>query len=129
MNRRSFFKVVTGFVAGIFATSVEGKKFNTKDFGGWHPKDGWQARKVSQDIYGDPDILRKRSGTKYIGECSGQNGTLCPRCKFNTKWIDVRAYSANGSKDDTTAIQEAIGSLGKDGGCIYLSEGTYNIKV
>ena len=26
MNRRNFFKVVTGFVAGIFATSVEGKK-------------------------------------------------------------------------------------------------------
>ena len=26
MNRRNFFKLVTGFVAGIFATSVEGKK-------------------------------------------------------------------------------------------------------
>ena len=26
MNRRNFFKVVTGFVAGIFAGSVEGKK-------------------------------------------------------------------------------------------------------
>ena len=26
MNRRNFFKVVTGFVAGIFASSVEGKK-------------------------------------------------------------------------------------------------------
>ena len=43
MNRRNFFKVVTGFVAGIFATSVEGKKFNTEDFGGWNPKDGWSA--------------------------------------------------------------------------------------
>ena len=29
MNRRSFFKVVTGFVVGIFATSVEGKKFSS----------------------------------------------------------------------------------------------------
>lgn len=26
MNRRNFFKVVTGFVVGIFASSVEGKK-------------------------------------------------------------------------------------------------------
>ena len=26
MNRRNFFKVVTGFIAGIFATSIEGKK-------------------------------------------------------------------------------------------------------
>ena len=43
MNRRSFFKVVTGLVAGIFASSVEGKKFSTEDFGGWNPKDGWSA--------------------------------------------------------------------------------------
>ena len=43
MNRRNFFKVVTGFVAGIFAGSVKGKKFNIEDFGGWNPKDGWSA--------------------------------------------------------------------------------------
>lgn len=59
MNRRSFFKLVTGFVAGIFATSVEGKKFSTEDFG------GWEARKVSQDIYGDPNKLHCRSNMFY----------------------------------------------------------------
>ena len=33
MNRRGFFKVVTGFVAGIFAGSVEGKKHpSLRDF-------------------------------------------------------------------------------------------------
>jgi len=42
MNRRSFFKAVTGFVAGMVAST-----------------------KKSKDL------------------CGGQNGTLCPRCKYN----------------------------------------------
>ena len=110
MNRRSFFKVVTGFIAGIFATSG-----------------------------------KKRSGTKLI--CGGKNGTLCPRCKFNTKWIDVRDYGfafaeSNqyhddleiaikrvniNPKDDSKMIQEAI-DLAKDGGTLHFAKGTYNIK-
>jgi hypothetical protein len=46
MNRRNFFKAVTGFVAGVFASTAKSKE---------KPKD----------------------------LCGGQNGTLCPRCKFN----------------------------------------------
>ena len=45
MNRRNFFKTVTGFVAGVFVAP----KAKAKD--------------------------------KLM--CGGQNGTLCPRCKFN----------------------------------------------
>lgn len=46
MNRRNFFKVVTGFVAGVLIPKAKAK-----------------------------DKLM----------CGGQNGTLCPRCKFNYK--------------------------------------------
>lgn len=45
MNRRNFFKTVTGFIAGVFAA----------------PK--------------------SKAEDKLM--CGGQNGTLCPRCKFN----------------------------------------------
>ena len=55
MNRRSFFKVVTGFVAGIFATSAKVKADVTV-----FPTEA-QARKVSRDIYGDPDKLYCRN--------------------------------------------------------------------
>ena len=68
MNRRSFFKAVTGFVVGVFAakkSKADVTIFPTEE----------QARKVSLDIYGDPDKLY----------CRGKNGTLCPRCSFNCK--------------------------------------------
>ncbi len=42
-------------------------------------------------------------------------------------WVDVRAYGAVGTGivDDTTAIQDAIDSLGSNGGFVYLPPGTY----
>lgn len=63
MNRRNFFKAVTGFVAGVVATSAKAKDKKDKK-----------------------DKL----------ECGGQNGTLCPRCKFNyptmsaKEWVDAQ---------------------------------------
>ena len=110
MNRRSFFKVVTGFVAGIFATSGKkrsGTRYCGESSTGIDPNSEWakqkcltldeicrRKRKVSQDIYGEPDML----------------------------------YSRNVWYDDTKAIQEAI-DLAKDNGrIVYLPKGTYNLK-
>ena len=50
MNRRNFFKVVTGFVAGIFASSVEGKKrsgtrYCGEDSTGINPDSEWAKQK------------------------------------------------------------------------------------
>ena len=89
MNRRNFFKVVTGFVAGIFASSVEGKKFSTEDFGGWNPKDGWSAGIDPESEWvkhGQRALDFQKALNEVVKEklvCYGQNGTLCPRCKFN----------------------------------------------
>lgn len=104
MNRRNFFKVVTGFVAGIFASSAKSKaiyksgppgptiipeecleppwgKLGCKDCYSYKGCSHFNEcldilkkqieaydKKVSQDIYGDPDMLysRKRSGTQFV---------------------------------------------------------------
>jgi len=44
MKRRQFLKSVFGVAVGaVVAPSVVKAKFNTEDFGGWNPKDGWTA--------------------------------------------------------------------------------------
>ena len=83
MNRRNFFKVITGFVAGVFAakkSKADVTIFPTEE----------QARKVSQDIYGDPDKLY----------CRGKNGTLCPKCKFNYPSVSEANVAAPKRLDD-----------------------------
>ncbi len=61
MNRRNFFKVVTGFTAGVYAAFIP----NSKSIGASNGLAHLEGEKV--------DILK----------CGGQNGTLCPRCKSN----------------------------------------------
>ena len=81
MNRRNFFKVVTGFVVGIFAakkSKADVTIFPTEE----------QAMKVSRDIYGDPDKLY----------CRGKNGTLCPRCKFNYPELSTAFKKRSGTR-------------------------------
>ena len=101
MNRRNFFKAVTGFVAGIFATSVEGKKFNTEDFGGWNPKDGWSAGIDPESEWvkhGQRALDFQKALNEVVKEklvCNGQNGTLCPRCKFNCPDMTIGTSSNN----------------------------------
>ena len=92
MNRRNFFKVVTGFVAGAVATVM--------------PK--------------------AKSKEKLI--CGGQNGTLCPRCKFNVKahptkgdWIDVRDFGAT--------IGERLGCKDCSNDCIYFDDCLIELKL
>ena len=124
MNRRSFFKVVTGYVAGVFATSVEGKK-----------RPGTRLATQGDFQKALNEVVEEKL------KCDGLNGTLCPRRKFSNYtydsccqwpiyckrkgWIDARVYGVTGY-DDTKAIQEAI-DLAKDGGAVY-PKGTYNIK-
>lgn len=78
MRRRDFFKVITGFVAGIFATSTkaEEKPQLTVAMIKKARDELVAAQKVSQDIYGDPDILCKRSGTRYL--CRPKSGPPGP---------------------------------------------------
>lgn len=58
MNRRNFFKTVTGFIAGVCVSSTKTKAKNNLGF-----QCEWNGRL----------------------KCGGQNGTLCPRCKYNRK--------------------------------------------
>ena len=78
MNRRSFFKVVTGFVAGIFATS--GKK-----------RSGTRPATKEEII-----LLQKKVYPMY---------KLDPNSE---EWLDVKTYGGGGNCDETAAIQEAI---------------------
>lgn len=73
MNRRNFFKVVTGFVAGVFAMCAPKGKSKLRDYDAhlvlgddFDERD--LMRKVSQDIYGDPDMLVMRDDTAMIQE-------------------------------------------------------------
>ena len=54
MNRRNFFKVVTGFVAGIFATSAKSNSPIIRSLMKVNPEVG----------------AKRRSGTRYCGEAS-----------------------------------------------------------
>lgn len=110
MNRRNFFKVVTGFVAGIFATSAKSEpEYSCSASMLGHPSATNTAEPDSECGW------NKRSGTKY---CGGKNGTLCPRCKFAANPPCV---------DDSKMIQEAI-DLARDGGVVYFPKGTYNLR-
>ena len=98
MNRRNFFKVVTGFVAGIFVGSAKS----------------------------EPKALI----------CSGKNGTLCPRCKFNypepSTTIDPNSEWAKQKPltlDDLRKVkEEAINLAEESGKVVYFPKGTYNLK-
>ena len=129
MNRRSFFKAVTGFVVGIFATSAKSKE----DFP--IPADPLKDKFVLNHMH-----VEEWAKQKYL-TCGGKNGTLCPRCKFNDcRWpnycklnrlrIEAAEKAANPPYvlfDDSKTIQEAI-DLAKNGGVVYFPKGTYNLK-
>ena len=70
MNRRSFFKVVTGFVVGIVTVGSAKEKPKLRDF---------DAHLVLGDDFDEKDL------------CGGQSGTLCPRCKFNYPTMSASA--------------------------------------
>ena len=93
MNRRNFFKVVTGFVAGIFATSVEGKK-----------RSGTRYVSPSSN-YIHICCVADLNDEKLV--CYGKNGTLCPRCKFNCKSTDIDPNS-EWAKQKYLTIDEII---------------------
>ena len=122
INRRNFFKVVTGFVAGIFASSVEGKKFNTEDFGGWNPKDGWSAGI-------DPESEWAKHGQRALAAQKewAEADTMTATVGGYSNYI----YICGVSDLNDTAIQEAIGLAEKYGCGIYLDKGIslYNIKA
>lgn len=82
MKRRDFFKTVTGFVAGIVAAFVpkakgltleklrqcrdeleRAEKFNTEDFDGWNPKDGWEG---IEEVFLADSRQQHRIGTYLI---------------------------------------------------------------
>ena len=87
MNRRSFFKAVTGFVAGIFVSKVEGSKrsgtrpasakgdwIDVRDFGATIPKsmtaEEWveaQFNPVKELQFGQPFTGKIVSMTKFQG--------------------------------------------------------------
>ena len=104
MNRRSFFKVVTGFVAGVFATSVEGKKRS-----------------------GTRYVCRPKSPP---GPTEIPNMTMGTSSNNYSVWINVRAYGADpkGQVDSTKAIQAAVSRANHCGGIVYFPRGTYKIK-
>ena len=143
MNRRNFFKVVTGFVAGIFATSVEGKRRSGTRYCGEastsiDPNSEWAKQKY---LTLDEIIKIEEALISDKLYCRGKNGTLCPRCKFNEcRWpeycklnrlrVEAAVKAANPPYvlfDDSKTIQEAI-DLAKDGGVVYFPKGTYNLK-
>ena len=111
MNRRNFFKVVTGFVAGIFAGSTAKSKSVCRPKSGQPGLTEVSIREYLREnyIYWGNDsnniesyfhlingkytmvpIDSQRSCTRKLTKCDGGNGTLCPRCKFN----DYRCYPA-----------------------------------
>ena len=113
MNRRNFFKVVTGFVAGIFATSAEGKKRSgTRYCGeastGIDPNSEWAKQKPLTLS----DIIKAKKELK-----SGPPGPT-----------EIPAIWSVWCQDDTKTIQEAIDLAAKDGGVVYFPKGTYNLK-
>ena len=127
MKRRDFFKAVTGFVAGIFASSVEGKKkTKLRDF---------DAHLVLGDDFDEYDLtIGERLGCKdcFVGcehfdECLAELKKRVAVYDAEPKeWINVRTYGAN---DDTKKIQEAIDPAAKDGGeIVHFPKGTYNLK-
>jgi hypothetical protein len=67
MNRRSFFQLITGAVAGVYASCVSQAKGLTKTKE-WH-----HIAKTSDGLYID-GVLQKRSGTKFV--CYG-----CCNCR------------------------------------------------
>ena len=83
MNRRNFFKVVTGFVAGIFAGSVEGKKRSGTRY--ISPSSSPTSTTMTSTSSNCIHIccVTDLNDEKLV--CYGKNGTLCPRCKFNCK--------------------------------------------
>ena len=79
MNRRSFFKIVTGFLAGIFLPKAKAKDWDVEVA----PYDG-RGNSDNVEIVFD-DGLGNASKAKAEDKlmCGGQNGTLCPRCRYN----------------------------------------------
>ena len=119
MNRRNFFKVVTGFVAGIFAGSVEGKKRSGTRYVSPSLSPTSTTTTSTSSNYIHICCVADLNDEKLV--CYGKNGILCLRCKFN----DVRDF---GARDDTKLIQEAINLAEESGKVVYFPKGTYNLK-
>ena len=152
MNRRSFFKVVTGFVAGIFTTSVEGKKRSgTRLLKFGPPGPTITFKQLSQEEFDEKYRLKPSDfmcdDIKGVQEAIDLQDQLlatifgppkcepcyddCPhqvRCYGRSRWTDAHCTEIAGV-DDTKVIQEAIDLAAKDGGgIIYFAKGAYNIK-
>lgn len=106
MNRRSFFKMITGFVGGVVASFLPGKSHSVSASRSGHPSiepsgyPGSHSPSISSSCsdcfnkgdcdtcpirYGTPDQLyEKRSGTKFIAD------TLCDCNKQVISLIDGR---------------------------------------
>lgn len=99
MKRRDFFKVISGFVAGIFATSAIAKE---------KPK-----LTVAMLQKAKKELGAKNNQCEWNGrlKCGGQNGTLCSRCKYNRK-EPVETWSASGK---TYYVDEVNGDDKNDG--------------
>ena len=143
MNRRSFFKVVTGFVAGIFATSAKSKEdfpipadplkdkfvlnhMHVEEFDEKYrlkPSDFMcdDIKGVQEAIDLQDQLLAAIFGPPKCEPCYDD----CPH-QVRCRWTDAHCTEIAGV-DDTKVIQEAI-DLAKDGGFVYFPMRTYNIK-
>ena len=113
MNRRSFFKLVTGFVAGVFGVSAKPKS---------------QPKTLTCGGKGGTLCPRCKFNCKVVSKSGPPGPTEIDTMTMGGYSNYIYICGVSDLNDDTKVIQEAI-DLAKDGGIVYFPKGTYNIKL